>query len=52
MGTNRLSEYYKTVEGYHDIIEHQEVDSQMVPPALLLRFIDRSGLIVEPVSDL
>lgn len=42
-----LSAYYRTIQGYHDLIEHQDREGFVVPTDLLLRFIDGNGLVVD-----
>jgi SAM-dependent methyltransferase len=44
---SNLGDYYREVQGYHQLVEDQLPETFVVPPELLLRFIDRSDSVVD-----
>ncbi len=43
----RVDDYYKSVRGYHQIVEDEHQEVFVVPPHLLLRFFDTNGITVD-----
>lgn len=43
----RAKEYYRGVRGYHQIVEDQPHETFVVPPELLLRFVDARNLVID-----
>jgi len=42
-----VAQYYRGVRGYHQFVEDQPIDTFVVPPGLLLRFMEPNGLTVD-----
>lgn len=45
--SKKVRDYYRGVRGYHEAVERQASDVFVVPPELILRFVNNDALIVD-----